>query len=41
MKSETNSSVEIGETALISYNHKPVVEHTSVEDEVEFQILIK
>lgn len=40
MQSETISSVEIGETALISHNPSPVVEHTSVEDEVEFQILI-
>lgn len=41
MQSKTNSSVETGETALISHNHNPVVECTSVEDEVEFQIPIK
>jgi len=37
MQTETSSPVEIRETALISHNHNPVLERTSVEDEVEFQ----
>lgn len=41
MQVETSSSVEIRETSLLSHNHSPVVEHASVEGEVEFQILIK
>lgn len=41
MQVETSSSVEIRETSLLSHSHSPVVEHASVEGEVEFQILIK